>query len=240
MKTVERTLELFEAFAAQRKSLSLSELARHMDIPVSTCFGLVRTLERLGYVAALKPRGGYYPTKRLFDIARAISDSDPLLERIEPVLSELRDKTGETVIFVQRQQARVMFLDVFESPQPIHFTARAGEFRDIYNTSVGKALLGAMAPAERAELLAQARLARVTPFSKTSVKELESELAASQERGWYLNMGETVADVMAVGMALTINDHPYAVSVVGPIHRMNPVLNRRVKALQQACRQLQD
>src|SRR5437868_1239933 len=117
MKSAERTLDLFEAFAAAKKSLSLSELARLMAIPVSTCFGLVRTLESRGYVYAIKPRSGFYPTKRLLDMARVIADNDPLLERVEPILSELRDKTGETVTFAKRQGHKIIYLDVFESPQ---------------------------------------------------------------------------------------------------------------------------
>lgn len=238
MKSAERTLELFEAFAAAQKSLSLSELARLMEIPVSTCFGLVRTLESRGYVYAIKPRGGFYPTKRLLDLARVIADHDPLRERIEPVLTELRDRTGETVTFCKRQGRKVIYLDVFESPQLIRYSANVGEFRNLYTCSSGKAILGSLDADERAELLEGVKLKRYTATSNTTLRELEEDLAASRERGWYANMGEVVEELMAVAIALRLNDDLYSIAIVGPINRMRPELDKCLKLLHQAGRQL--
>jgi DNA-binding IclR family transcriptional regulator len=238
MKTAERTLDLFEAFAAAQKSLSLSELARLMEIPVSTCFGLVRTLESRGYVYAIKPRGGFYPTKRLLDIARIVADHDPLLERVEPVLQELRDKTGETVTFAKRQGHKIIYLDVHESPQLIRYSAQVGEFRSLYTSSAGKAILGTLPDAERRELLAGVKLKRYTATSNTTVRDLEADLAASRERGWYANIGEVVEDLMAIAIPLRINEDLYGISIIGPIHRMQPEVEKYLKLLKLAGRQL--
>ena len=59
VKTAGRTLDLFEAFARERKPLSLSQLARAIGAPVSSCFGIVRTLEARGYLYEVKARGGF-------------------------------------------------------------------------------------------------------------------------------------------------------------------------------------
>jgi DNA-binding IclR family transcriptional regulator len=238
MKSAERTLDLFEAFAGAQKSLSLSELARIMEIPVSTCFGLVRTLESRGYVYAIKPRGGFYPTKRLLDLARALAEHDPLLERVEPVLRELRDRTGETVTFAKRQNHKIIYLEVFESPQLIRYSANVGEFRNLYTSSGGKAILGSLPEAERRELLAGVRLKRYTATSNTTARELEEDLAASRERGWYANRGEVVEELMAVAIPLRLNDDWYSISIIGPINRMRPELEKCLAALQQAGKQL--
>ncbi len=234
MKSAERTLDLFEAFAKARKALSLSELARLMEIPVSTCFGLVRTLEGRGYVYAIKPRGGFYPTKRLLDIARVIADHDPLLERIEPILAELRDKTGETVTFAKRQGHKIIYLDVFESPQLIRYSPQVGEFRSLYTSSAGKAILASLDETERKILLEGAKLKRFTAASITSAVELETNLREGRARGWYANIGEVVEDLMAIAIPLQINDDLYGLSIIGPIHRMKPEMDKCLKALQQA------
>lgn len=238
MKSAERTLDLFEAFANAKKSLSLSELARLMAMPVSTCFGLVRTLESRGYVYAIKPRSGFYPTKRLLDMARIIADHDPLLERVEPILKELRDKTGETVTLAKRQGHRIIYLDVFESPQLIRYSAQVGEFRSLYTSSAGKAILGSLDEAERRELLAGVKLKRYTGTSNTTARELTADIAKSSARGWYANIGEVVEDLMAIAIPLKLNDDLYGVSIIGPIHRMQPELEKCLKALQQAGKQL--
>lgn len=238
MKSAERTLDLFEAFAAAKKSLSLSELARLMEIPVSTCFGLVRTLESRGYIYAIRPRGGFYPTKRLLDVARVIADHDPLLERMEPVLLALRDKTGETVTLSKRQGHKTIYLDVFESPHLIRYSAQIGEFRSLYTSSAGKAILANLDDAERDELLAGVKLRRYTPRSITTVRELQADLVTARERGWYGNIGEVIEELMAIAIPLRINDDLYGISVVGPINRMEPELDKCVKALKAAGKAL--
>lgn len=234
MKSAERTLDLFEAFATTKKALSLSELARLMKMPVSTCFGLVRTLESRGYVYAIKPRSGFYPTKRLLDMARVIADHDPLLERVEPILQELRDKTGETVTLAKRQGNRIVYLDVFESPQLIRYSAQIGEFRSLYTSSAGKAILGSIDEAERREILAGVKLRRYTANSLVTQRDLESDIQRSAKRGWYANMGEIVEDLMAIAIPLKLNDDWYGVSIIGPIYRMEPEMEKCLKALQQA------
>ncbi|MBP8298061.1 MAG: helix-turn-helix domain-containing protein, partial [Burkholderiales bacterium] len=40
-----RALEVFEAFREARRPLSLSEVARMTDMPVSTCHGVFKALE---------------------------------------------------------------------------------------------------------------------------------------------------------------------------------------------------
>ena len=56
MKTADRTLDIFEAFAEAKRPLSLSEIARMIDSPVSSCHGLLRTLQKSGYMYALDVR----------------------------------------------------------------------------------------------------------------------------------------------------------------------------------------
>ena len=68
--SAERTLNLFEAFEASGKPLALSELAQRMNVPVSSCHGLVQTLVARGYLDAVSRRKDFYPTRRLFDLAQ--------------------------------------------------------------------------------------------------------------------------------------------------------------------------
>src|SRR3546814_15078313 len=97
VKTALRVIEIIEIFAREAKPLSLSELARHLDAPVSSCLALLRTLTSLGYLYEAGRRQGYYPTGRLLAMAQRISRADPTLERVLPSLEELREKIGRAV-----------------------------------------------------------------------------------------------------------------------------------------------
>jgi IclR family transcriptional regulator, acetate operon repressor len=231
VKTAGRTLDLFEAFARERKPLSLSQLARAIGAPVSSCFGIVRTLEARGYLYEVKARGGFYPTKLLFEHARIIASHDPLAERFVPLLEKLRDQTSETVLVSKRLDRQAVYLEVLESPHSIRYSPKVGEFRPLHASASGKALMGSLAPAVRNELLTGMKLPRVTSRTITSRAALEADLEQGRARGWYVTRGEIVADLMAVAVPVAVNGETYSVALAGPMHRMEGALKRHAKLL---------
>jgi DNA-binding IclR family transcriptional regulator len=231
VKTAERTMRLFETFAEEARPVSLSELGRILAIPVSSCFALIRTFENAGYIYEVRRRGGYYPTKRLLAIAQRIAANDPILERLGPTLSQLRDDTGETVVVAKLQGARVVYLDVFESRQTIRYGAQIGDVRDPHANSLGKALLAALDAETRRKLLTKYHWKAHTQRTIVSPTEFESQLNASAAKGWFLNLGEGMADIAGVACALSLDGEPYAISVAGPLYRMEPRIESHAKSL---------
>lgn len=216
-----RTLALLEAFRVARRPLSLSELARLAGVPMSSCHGLVKTLERKGFLYFPAQREAY-PTRKLLEMAREIEANDPLATRLAPPLEALRDATGETVILGARQGNSVIYLLVLDSPQTVRYTARAGEYKPLHSSSIGKALLGALPPDTLSEWLLTNDLPRVTSNTITSARRLKRELEESRARGYYVTRGENVADVMAIAAPLGDERAALGIAIAGPLHRMNP------------------
>ena len=52
-----RTLDIFEVFARERRPLSVSGLAKATNMPLSSCHGLIKTLEARGYLVESKSQG---------------------------------------------------------------------------------------------------------------------------------------------------------------------------------------
>ena len=50
VKTALRVIEIIELFAKETQPLSLTEIARAIDVPVSSYLALLRTLMQLGYL----------------------------------------------------------------------------------------------------------------------------------------------------------------------------------------------
>jgi DNA-binding IclR family transcriptional regulator len=234
-----RALDVFEAFRAARRPLSLSELARLADIPVSTCHGLLRALEHNGFLYGVGARE-LYPTRRLWDLADEIRAHDPIAQRLEPALAALRDATDETVILGTRQGDAVLYLLVLESGQSIRYSSRAGERKPLHASAIGKALLGSLAPEALDAWLRTHALPRVTERTLVSARALRADLEASRARGWYATRGENVADVMAIAAPLDVGGAPLGLALAGPIHRMQPGEARLAKALAQCVRRLEN
>lgn len=240
VKTALRVIEIIEVFARERRPLSLTELARLLDVPVSSCLALIRTLNEIGYLYEIGRRNGYYPTSRLLAMAQQIAKADPVLDRVYPSLVELRDATQETVVFAKlATDRRVVYLEALDSPHPIRYTATAGEFKPLHANSLGKALLSTLADAERRALLRKAPLTRYTERTITDPDALDEELAMSRQRGWFCNLGESIAEVGAVAWPLTLAGEHYAISVGAPVYRIEPNQAAYAGILRAACTALE-
>jgi DNA-binding IclR family transcriptional regulator len=219
--SVERAFAILETFERERRPLSMKELADYCRIPASTCHSLVHTLLKHAYLYQTGRRKDLYPTRRLYDIGATIVAHDAVLQRLEPVMQELRDATHETVILGRRQKDRVVYLAVVEGPEVIRYSARAGDTKPLHSTCIGKALLSAMEEEEARSLLSGQSLTRITTATLTDVDALLANIAAGRQRGIFITNGENVPDVMAMAMPIAINNEGYGLAVAGPSHRMD-------------------
>lgn len=233
-----RTLDLLETFRGARRPLSLSELARLTRIPVSTCHALVRTLEQRGFLYYPSQREAY-PTRKLLELARDLDANDPVIARLAPALASLRDATQETVIVGMRQDDSALYLLVLDSPHIVRYTARAGEFKPLHSSSIGKSFLGLMADEALDSWLRSHTLSRVTPNTVVSARALKRNLQESRARGYYMTRGENVADVMAVAAPVKAGSVQLAVAIAGPLHRMEAHEHKHVERLLAAVREIE-
>ena len=232
-----RGLAVLETFRAARRPLSISELARLGRMPVSTCHGVVRALERRGFLYFLSSRE-CYPTRRLGELAAALDANDPVIARVAPALAALRDETGETAILGVRQLDEVLYLLVVESPQAIRYSAHAGDRKPLHSSAIGKVMLAAMPEAELAGWLKTHPLVRVTERTLTSARRLRADLSAALRNGYAVTRGENVTDVMALAAPLRLAGRTFGVAVAGPLHRMEPNEARMAVRLRQCIRSL--
>ncbi len=233
VKSAGRTMALFEAFARAQTPLSLSQISRALGAPASSCFNLIRALKARGYLYLVEPKR-LYPTHRLFEVARTIAGREPWIDLLEPVLTDLRDETRETVILGKRQGNRVIYLEVLEGPQTIRYSARAGDLKPLHSSSIGKVLLGMLEPADLAELLKNLPLKQVTKATITNRQKLIADLERSRRRGFSMTVGENVADVTAVAAGLRLNSEVYGIAIAGPMARMRENLSKHISALKTA------
>jgi IclR family transcriptional regulator, acetate operon repressor len=217
---VGRVLDIFEAFQKVQKPLSLTDLAEITGIPKSSCHAIVATLTARGYLYSLSRPRALYPTRRFFDIASEIHRHDPFVEHVMPLLERLRDSSRETVILGKRQGDAVIYLQVVESPHPIRYSSRPGEFKPLHSSSIGKALLGSLKESELRAQVAERHLPAVTTTTITDNDVLITDIIESRRRGYFVTRGENVPDVWAVSAFLNVHSETLAVAIAGPRHRM--------------------
>jgi DNA-binding IclR family transcriptional regulator len=240
-KIVERTLDVFEMFANEKRPMSLTEMAHRLDIPISSCHDVMRALEARGFVYETAPRAGYYPTRRLFDVATVIAANDSLVQRAGPRLEALCSDLGETVTLSKASAMHVIYLLVLEPAHPIRFSVSAGsEIRSMVATSAGKAYLSTLSEAMLERFFERAELVKLTAQTITEKSSLLADIRRSKQRGWFLNQEESLAGVVTISVIFVWNRASHIVTVAGPAERMNPKLERASEALMRTCAELAD
>ncbi|HEX2801454.1 MAG TPA: IclR family transcriptional regulator [Phenylobacterium sp.] len=241
-KIVERTLDFIELFAQQNRPLSMSEIARLLDIPLSSCHDVLQTLQARGYVTEVAPRGGYYPTMRLHALAAEIARGDPLAVRSQKALIALRDSLDETVSLGKRTgDGSGMHLMVLESSNRLRFHNTPGEqLRSIHATSAGKVILGELSPERFEAWLSKATLTPLTAHTIISKAKLREAIEAGRARGWFLNEEESAPGVTTIGAGFTWLKVFYFVTVAGPTRRMVENLDSAAAGLLATCKRLED
>lgn len=238
-KIVNRTLDFFEAFAAAKRPLALSELMKVLDIPVSSCHDVLRALEERGYLYEVRQRGGYYPTARLFELAKVLVENDPFMARAQPVLERLRDQVQESVFLTRAREGLLTYVAVVDADSPLRLTIRVGDtLRALHATSAGKAYLASLAPEQLDRMLGDINLKALTPSTITSKAALKRDILASEQRGWFVNREESVEDSLTASARFRWYDAIYIVTVAGSVKRMERKLDNVVKRLKAAAAEL--
>lgn len=215
-----RALDVFEVFAALHEPMSLTELSARIEAPLSTCHNLVRVLQLRGYVYALDHPRRFYPSKRIFEIASAIATHDPIVQRVLPILTALRDATGETVIIGKRQGDEVIYLEVIEGTHLIRYREEPGARKPLHSSAIGKAVLGSMDDDALAAFLRGRTFAQKTDRTIVAADRLLQDLSVSRERGYYMTVGENVSEVEAIAIVTHMVGQTLAIALAGPISRM--------------------
>jgi DNA-binding IclR family transcriptional regulator len=239
-KIVERTLDLLELFAEEKRPLSLSDIARLLKIPVSSCHDVLQAMQARGYLYELAPRAGYYPTLRLQKLGKEIGDHDPVVARADLLLRSLRDAMDESVLLAKVSGLHATYLLVFEPTHPLRFLMKVGDkVRSLHATSGGKALLSCL---EERELTAFLRTASLTPMTDRTITgkaELRAEIELGRGRGWFGNDGESQDGVVTISAPFRWNNAVYIVTIAGPAARIQPRLEQASGLIVNVCKLLE-
>jgi DNA-binding IclR family transcriptional regulator len=93
VKSVETTFEILQALR-RLDGAGVTELADQLDMPKSSVYNYLSTLEQEEYV--VKEESEYYVGLRFLDLGRYARQRDELYETARPELESLADETGNS------------------------------------------------------------------------------------------------------------------------------------------------
>lgn len=236
VKSAKRVLDILGFFATSQAPASLTEISAALCFPKSSCLALLETLESRGY--AYQAGGRYYLTRRWLNEAQLVAQQDEITARARPVLEELQQQLGETLILARRSGDVVLYLDAVEPDQTIRFAAHAGQTKPLHASASGRALLSMLSDSEREDILAWLKLETYTDRTPTEPQRLLELIEQGRRRGWHLNEGEHQADTLSIAAAVSLHGTPYALVLGAPMSRAIERANEIGQALAAASRTL--
>jgi IclR family transcriptional regulator, acetate operon repressor len=218
VRAVERVLDILDLLQESERHVSLADVAEETDLPKSSAFRYLATLEGRGYVEK-DPDTGHYRVGPAF-LPLQSRRLEQLAQRARPYLERLRETSGETVNLGFLDGGRVAYLDILESPRTMRFAARPGARDPIHSTALGKAIAAYLDEDRVRDILATEGMARQTERTIVDPDELLKELAEVRRRGYAVDDGENELDGRCVAVAVLPGRLPAAVSLSAPAARM--------------------
>ncbi|HWG85291.1 MAG TPA: IclR family transcriptional regulator [Deinococcales bacterium] len=224
MRAVERALQLIEVVAKSRTPLSVTDIARALDLAPSTIHRLLQTLGAQGYVMQYEDSKRYGVGRGMSEIGRAMLLRHDLAQRSRPHLEKLAEQSGETANLAALYGTSVIYLAQVESSSLIRVSGGLGYAAPLHASAVGKVYLADFNDEMLADVITIAGLEAYTANTIRDMEALRKELALIRERGYAVDDEEREPGVRCIaapvrgssGMVVS------AVSISGLASRVTP------------------
>lgn len=116
----------------------MRELAEVTDMPKSSMFRYLATLESRGYVERIGGDGAFRLSAAF--ISTEAHHLELLANRARSRMEELRDRFGETVNLAVLDGTRIVYLEIVESRRSMRWVVAKGDREHLHSTALGKAV----------------------------------------------------------------------------------------------------
>ncbi|MFE4664051.1 IclR family transcriptional regulator [Streptomyces sp. NPDC056716] len=216
LTSTRRALDVLDCFTADTPALTLSEIARRLDRPVSSTHRQIRELTRWGALER-DESGRYSIGLHLWEVGALAPRSKSLREAALPFLEDLYEATHQNVQVAILDGKEVVYVERLFSHHATRIVARPGTRLPLHVTGVGRVLL-AHAGTELINEVLDGPLRPYTEYSVVDPAQLRRELAAIHRDGFALSdrQFELVSASVAAPIRGADNTVVAALSIIVP------------------------
>jgi IclR family acetate operon transcriptional repressor len=204
---IKRALNILELLAERDTGLSLSELARLLDVNKQIASRLLATLEASNYLYKDSTTERIFLSYKLSNMGMRKLMQTRILDQSSSVIRELADETGELVrLAVVDRDTLTWVLAAVGRQRTLHIDPNYALKIHLHSTATGKAWLSTLPFEKASELMLSQGLVRLTPHTLTDLDALKKELRRVKASGYAISHEESELGVSAVAAPVVVSD----------------------------------
>ncbi|RAN72395.1 hypothetical protein B5P43_32775 [Bacillus sp. SRB_336] len=197
---INRVVRVLAAFTDEEPAIHLRQLAREVDLPLSTAHRLVAELEMEGLLER-DPIGRLRHGYRLWELANRGSRAAGIREAALPAMEDLSTHTGHHVSLGVREGTDVLYIERLTSDDStVNITRIAGRL-PLHGCSGGLVFMAHAREAEQGRFL-QRRLEKLTGATVTDPEKLRALLASTRLLGYCSMAGIIVEESSGISVPI--------------------------------------
>lgn len=237
VRAVLRVLDLLDLLGESPDGASLATLAARAQLPKTSAFRYLATLESRGY-AERDPRTGHYRLG-VGAMSFSVPTVDLLVRQAHRYLEELRDRFQESMNLAILDRSRVLYVEILESPLTMRHAARPGDRDHLHSTALGKAIASQLSDDRIREILEAEGMPMLTARTIADADAFVAAVEQVRARGVAVDDGENEAGAYCVAVPLAAMSPPAAISLSAPTLRVSGARSDEIaRALRVAAREI--
>jgi IclR family transcriptional regulator, pca regulon regulatory protein len=204
LEALARGLRVVEAFGRDRRWLTLSDVARLVDLPRASVRRILATLVTLGY-AEVDDRL-FRLTPRVLALAGAYLSSNAVSDIVQPALERLSDEIGEACSAAVLDGMEVVMIAHASPNRMLPVSAQVGFRLPALSSSLGRVLLAALPDKQMDSFLARAKPPKLTAATVTDKADLRRAIIKVRGDGFSLVDQEAEPGFRSISVPLKRRD----------------------------------
>lgn len=222
IQSIERVAEILDYLSLRPRGERLTTISKELLLNKSTAFGIISTLEQLGYVEQDQDTARYVLGLKLFELGQAAYSRLELTTVAKPHISKLAQKCEETVHIAVLSGTEVVYLDKVESPRAMRVSSQIGGREPVHCTGLGKVLLAFLPKSNAEDIIKKIDYVKCTENTITTEKDLRRELEDIKKHKFALDREENEEGLYCIAAPIFNGrgEVVAALSVAGTVERV--------------------
>lgn len=222
VKSADRTLKILTLLADQPDGMTMTDIGKALDIPLSSMHALVGTLAKREFVLRDENSYCYRLGPQILRLASSYRAQVDLITIADPVMDRIRRAVGETISLSVLQGQMIMFIHKKPAQGVVKVVNPVGTRLYAHATGSGKVMLAYLDDGEFDRIYPDEDLPIITSTTIGSKSTLKKTLSDIRMQNYAYDEEESALGVWAVASSLRDDTgRPIAaISIVGPTSRI--------------------